>query len=90
LFKSLGVTSVALLDHSDPQDATAFPIEQAGVRAVGGLKICYGNDTIPIGTVNMTIFALAMKNNHCPAMDFSAVESTDIAIAAAIQQWERP
>ncbi len=86
VFKTLGVTRVALLDYSDPQDSTAFPVEEKGIEATKGLSICYGSDAIPIGSVNFTALVLALKNANCQAVDFPAVESSDIAIAIAIQQ----
>jgi hypothetical protein len=86
LFKALGVKNVALLDYSDPQDSTGFPVEEKGVQDVGGLKICYASDSLPIGTVNFTTTALELKNSGCQAVDFPAVESSDIALAIAIQQ----
>ncbi|HEY3942207.1 MAG TPA: ABC transporter substrate-binding protein [Acidimicrobiales bacterium] len=86
VFKDIGVKNVGLLDYSDPQDSTLFPVEEKGIQGVDGLNICFGSDSIPIGSVNFTTIALQLKNANCQAVDFPAVESSDIALATALQQ----
>ncbi len=70
LFKDIGAKNVALLDYSDPQDSTGFPVEEKGVKAVGGLNVCYGSDSIPIGSVNFTTIALEIEGRQLPSGGF--------------------
>jgi branched-chain amino acid transport system substrate-binding protein len=86
IVKAIGASKVAILDYSDPQDSTTFSTTEKGVEDVHGLSVCFGSDSIPIGSVNFTTIALELKNANCQAMYFPAVESSDIAMATAIKE----
>ncbi|HEY3940941.1 MAG TPA: ABC transporter substrate-binding protein [Acidimicrobiales bacterium] len=85
LFKKLGVKNVAVLEYSDPQDSANYSVVEKGVQA-SGLHVCYGSDSLPIGTVNFTSVVLALKQSNCQGVYFPAVESSDVALATAIKQ----
>jgi ABC-type branched-subunit amino acid transport system substrate-binding protein len=84
-FKAMGVKKVAILDYNDPQDALDFSTQKEGITA-GGLSLCYGSDTIPIGSTNLGPQVLAMKSAGCQGVFFPAVESDDVALATQIRQ----
>jgi branched-chain amino acid transport system substrate-binding protein len=84
-FKKIGVKKVAVLDYSDPQDASTFVPTEKGIEATG-LKVCYGSDSLPIGTVNFTTVVLALKQAGCQGLYFPAVEASNLALATAIEQ----
>jgi ABC-type branched-subunit amino acid transport system substrate-binding protein len=83
-FKSIGVHDVGYVTYNDPQDIAGFGAEKQGYAA-GGLHFCYG-DLVPIGAVNFTTIVLSMKGANCQGVFLSAVESSDIAMATAIEQ----
>ncbi len=84
LFKALGFKNVAFMSYNDPQDAVALTAFQTSMKDEG-LNTCY-SALVPIGAVNFTTTVLALKNANCQGLYFPAVESTDIAMATAIQQ----
>jgi ABC-type branched-subunit amino acid transport system substrate-binding protein len=52
----------------------------------GGLNFCYGTDTLPVGGTNFTAIVLGLKDAKCAGVFQSSVESSDIALATALQQ----
>ena len=85
-FKDLGtgIKNVAYMSYNDPEDALGLTAFQSAMKAEG-LNVCY-SALVPIGAVDFTANVLAMKNANCQALDFPAVESSDVAMATAIRQ----
>jgi branched-chain amino acid transport system substrate-binding protein len=80
--KSLDVTKVAGVTYTSVvQDIT-------GILASAkqhGIPSCYETSSVPLGSVDFTVQALAISHSHCDAVVSPMVDSSDIGLATALR-----
>jgi branched-chain amino acid transport system substrate-binding protein len=82
-YKSLGVSKISFVASNTPSSTRA--IKQAIFSAqAAGLHTC-ADSIVPLGAVDFTGTALAIKNAGCDAAECSCVLSSSLALATALQ-----
>jgi branched-chain amino acid transport system substrate-binding protein len=90
LMKLAGATNVASLGNgNEPASQLVAKAFVTGAQA-DGLKVGYQNYSIPIGSVDMTSAALAMKQQHIDGFYAPMIETTLFALLTDLQQENLP
>jgi ABC-type branched-subunit amino acid transport system substrate-binding protein len=90
LMKLEGATSIASLGNGDePASAEAAKAFSSGARS-DGLNVAYENYSIPLGSVDMTSVALAMKSKNIDGFYAPMIETTLFALLSALQNENAP
>ncbi len=84
IYKLLGVTKIAGVANQTESavqsvNSAFYALEKAG------LKKCYENTSLPLGSVNITTLVLAIQSSGCNGLFTSYVDATDIALAQGIK-----
>ncbi|HEY3940921.1 MAG TPA: ABC transporter substrate-binding protein [Acidimicrobiales bacterium] len=80
--KSLGVTKLAGITYSSiAQSMNEF----LSASTKDGISACYRDVQVPIGSVNFTTDALSIQHAGCNGVVTSAVDSTDVGVANALE-----
>jgi branched-chain amino acid transport system substrate-binding protein len=84
--KNLGAKKMAGLGYGiAPASVDAVKEVFAAAKTVNGPTQCYTDYSVPFGNVDFTAQALQIKASGCDAVTGAFVESSDIALAQAIQ-----
>ncbi len=90
LMKLAGATNVASLGNgNEPASQFVAKAFVTGAKA-DGLKVGYENYSIPIGSVDMTAAALAMKQQHIDGFYAPMIETTLFALLTDLQNEQLP
>jgi ABC-type branched-subunit amino acid transport system substrate-binding protein len=90
LMKLEGATSIASLGNGDePASAEAAKAFTSGAKT-DGLNVAYENYSIPLGSVDMTSVALAMKSKNIDGFYAPMIETTLFALLSALQNENAP
>jgi branched-chain amino acid transport system substrate-binding protein len=85
IMKIEGATNVASLGYgNEPASALAAKAFTTGAKAAG-LKVGYENYAIPLGSVNMTTVALAMKQAQVDGFYAAMINTTNFALLSELR-----
>lgn len=84
--QQIGVTKLAGLAYGispSSQDSIKATFASA---ALHGISKCYANYSVPVGGVDFTADALAIKSSGCDGVVGSFVDSSDVGLSTAVEQ----
>jgi branched-chain amino acid transport system substrate-binding protein len=86
--KSIGITKLANLAYSISPSAVQAAKNAAYASGVAGVSAtdCYDDYSVAFGSTDFTADALAIKQNGCNGVSSPMVDSSDVALSAALQQ----
>jgi branched-chain amino acid transport system substrate-binding protein len=85
LAKLAGATNVAALGYGNEPSSDASAKGFATAAKSVGLKVGYENYSIPLGSVDMTATALAMKQAHIDGFYAAMIDTTVFALLSALR-----
>ena len=85
VMKIEGATNVASLGYgNEPASALSAKAFTTGAKAAG-LKVGYENYSIPLGSVDLTAVALAMKQAHVDGFYAAMIDTTNFALLSGLR-----
>jgi branched-chain amino acid transport system substrate-binding protein len=86
--KSIGITKLANLAYGISPSAVQAAKNAAYAAGVAGVSAtdCYDDYNVSFGSTDFTADALAIKQNSCNGVSSPMVDSSDVALAGALQQ----
>jgi branched-chain amino acid transport system substrate-binding protein len=86
--KSIGVTKLANLAYGISPSATQAAVSAAYSAQVAGVANadCYNDYNVTFGSTDFTADALAIKQSDCNGVEAPMVDTSDVALAGALEQ----
>lgn len=84
--KSIGITKLATLAYGISPSAVQTDVSTLQAGEALGIKGCYTNNSVQFGQSSFTTEALAIANSDCDGTFAALVDSSDVALAAALKQ----
>jgi branched-chain amino acid transport system substrate-binding protein len=86
--KSIGITKLANLAYGISPSATQAAVSAADAAGLAGVANpdCYNDYNVQFGSTDFTPDALAIKQSGCNGVEAPMVDTSDVALAGALQQ----